>query len=152
MSRFITIDNEHGYWVDSALHDLWLMLMALHVDPRFEWYAIESRIAHQWSFASKYNVTGCEYDELGKFLGEPGGFEVISSALRRLSDAISKLPEDLTDQFALMGFSYDIGPRKRRVLVAMAAASSDLLHEKLLTKVGDKVDVLGQYGAWEEWQ
>lgn len=150
MSRFITIDNEHGYWVDNSLHDLWLMLMALHTDLRLEWYAIESRIAHQWHFAAKHNVTGLTYDGLNKFLAEPGGFEVISSALQRLSDAISKLPEDLTNEFVLMGFSYyDIGTRKRSVLAAMAAAFGDLLQGKIRTKAGDDVDVLGQYGAWD---
>jgi hypothetical protein len=150
MSRFVTTDHEHGFWVENSLHDLWWMLLALHIDTRLEWYAIESRIQHQWMYASKYNVTGCEYDELSTFLGEPGGFEVISAALERLSDAISRLPEDLTEQFALMGFGYEIGPSKRRVLVAMAAAFRDLLHNKITTKVGDKVDVLGLYGAWDD--
>ena len=148
MSRFITCDDEHGFWISNGLHDLWMMLLSLHMSRRLEWYAIESRIANQWLFGAKYNVTGCDWDHLPQFLAEPGGREVISEALQHFREALSKMPETISaDTFGLMGFGYDIGPIERNVLAAMAAAFDDLLNGRISAKAGDRVDIFGQYLA-----
>ena len=150
MSRFVTVDDEHGYWVRNELHDLWWMLLALQIDVQMDWFAIQSRISHRWILASRCNTTGCTFEDLGSFVGEPGGFEVISAALERLKTILADMPEVLDREFALMGFRYDVGPVERRLLVAMAAAFTDLLNGKIQSKAGDHVDVLGQYGAWDQ--
>ena len=150
MARFVTLDGEHGFWVRNSFFDVWLAVLALHIERTEQNDSPEAKIAHKWLFAAKHGLAELYLAMEDLFSTEGKELEVARSAVASLRDALNRLPDHVhTDAFALLGFGTDwsFGSVPKREWLGLTAAFADLLEGKISAKAGDKMDVVGEYAG-----
>lgn len=117
-----------------AVLELWLRLLALHIEESSEEKFIGREIRDNWLLASKVYFTGCVPDCLESAVSTDHGRDVVIKAINSLIAAIEKGPEKLDHEtlnllgFDDFGFMYDIESRR---LLEIGNAFLDLINGKI---------------------
>ncbi len=129
-----------GFWVRDSLLELWLRLLALHVEDPAESRSLATKIRDQWLLASRGFFTGCVPEGLEEAASTPQGEALVRDAAHSLLAALKAAPSHLSkDVLNLMGFSggtFTTDVETRR-LVELGQACLDLLDGKITLGPGD---------------
>ena len=132
--------GDRGFWMRDSILELWLRLLALHVEDPVESGSLPTRIRDQWLLASRGFFTGCVPDGLEEAVSTPEGEALVRAAIRSLLEALGAAPSHLNkDVLNLMGFTNgtftaDIETRR---LVEVGQAYLDLLDGKITSGPSD---------------
>jgi hypothetical protein len=109
-TTFVTIDGEHGFWMQDANLELWLRLLALHLpepsdNDSAERHCTVRRIRDQWLLASKGYFVGCVPDGMDDAAKLTDGLLVVRQAVDSIMQSLEKAPKTLSkDVLNLLGF------------------------------------------------
>lgn len=107
-TTLVTIDQAHGFWMRDECLELWLRLLALHLDEAPEVQTYVRPIRDQWLLASKGYFGGCVPHALEQFAAEPQSLAVIEAAIielgGRLTSSMAPLERETLD---LLGMDAD---------------------------------------------
>lgn len=122
-----------GFWVNDGLLELWLRLLALHVEDSVESGPVATAIRDRWLFASRGMCVGCVPADLDFAVSTEEGVGLVRTAirslLRDLATATNKLDKDVLN---LMGFSGTfVAAVETRRLVEVGRAFLELLDGKI---------------------
>jgi hypothetical protein len=128
-----------GFWANDSLLELWLRLLALHIDEPSSASDYRHRIRTQWLLASKYNFVGAVPHALEEFTATTEGFDIVRKAVNSLSRVIGQLDQPIQHQtLNLMGFeslwSKDFAVHE---LQEFAIKFDDLLESRIFTTASD---------------
>jgi len=92
--------------MNDGILELWLRLLALHVEDPAEPNTVNSQIRDQWLLASRGIFMGCVPDGLEDAVSAPEGRKVVLDAINSLQDTLTRAPQTL-DKGVLnvMGFT-----------------------------------------------
>jgi len=83
-TSFVSI-NDKGFWMRDGVLELWLRLLALHVEePTREEGVVQRDIRDKWLLASRGFFNGCIPDDLEEIVSTDGGREVAIQAIHSL--------------------------------------------------------------------
>lgn len=94
-TTFVTIDNSTGFWMRDGVLELWLRLLALHIEESPEEDFPGRRVRDQWLLASKGWFGGHVPHYLDDFASEKDGPQVIRNAIDSLLAQLKKAPARL---------------------------------------------------------
>lgn len=126
--------GDRGFWMSDTLLELWLRLLALHVEDPVESGSLHTRIRDQWLLASRGFFNGCVPDGLEEAVATPEGEAIVRAAIHSLLAALRGSPGYLSkDVLNVLGFvsgefTRDIETRR---LLEIAQAYLDLLDGKI---------------------
>ncbi len=104
-SSFVGISGR-GFWVQDSLLELWLRLLALHIDDPAESDVAAGIIRDQWLLASRGYFSGCVPHGLEEAVSTTEGAALVRAAVGSLLEALAMAPSGLgKDVLNLMGFS-----------------------------------------------
>jgi hypothetical protein len=137
-TTFVRI-GECGFWMNDSVLELWLRLLALHVEDPVSPGSRAATIRDQWLFASRGYCNGCVPVRLDEALSAPEGERLVRAAIRSLLAALSTAPSHIDkDALNLMGFSgeftADVDTRR---LAEVGKAWLDLLDGKITSRAED---------------
>jgi hypothetical protein len=138
-TSFVSISG-HGFWIQDSLLELWLRLLALHIEDPVESGSWATTIRDQWLLASRGYFNGCVPDGLEEAVSTGEGAAVVRAAVDSLSKALADAPSHLgKDVFNLMGFSGGTltGDIETRRLIGVGRAFLDLLDGKVRSGPSD---------------
>jgi hypothetical protein len=138
-TTFVSISG-HGFWIEDSLLELWIRLLALHVEDPIESGAVAATIRDQWLLASRGYFNGCVPDGLEEAVSTEEGSSVVRAAVDSLLKALADAPSALSkDAFNLMGFSGGTftGDIETRRLIEVGRAFLDLLDGKIKSGPSD---------------
>jgi hypothetical protein len=92
-TSFVEID-EKGFWMQDSVLELWLRLLALHIDDPVEG-SIGREIRDRWLLASRGYFVGCIPIALDKAVEAEEGKKIVSSAIDSLMIALENGPDKL---------------------------------------------------------
>jgi hypothetical protein len=100
-SSFVTIDDEHGFWMQDGILTVWLRLLALHIrEPNDndspQAHTTAKRIRDQFLLASKVYFGGCVPHGLEEAAATAEGAAFVRSAVESLLQALEKVPQFLS--------------------------------------------------------
>ena len=124
---------------DSVL-EVWLRLLALHLEDPTAPGSVATTIRDQWLLASRGYFTGCVPDGLEEAVRTQEGAALVRGAIDSLLGALAVAPNHLgKDVFNLMGFASGefTGDIETRRLIEVGHAFLDLLDGKIATKPED---------------
>ena len=102
-TSFVEID-EKGFWMQDSVLELWLRLLALHIDDPVEG-SIGREIRDRWLLASRGYFVGCIPIALDKAVEAEEGKKIVSSAIDSLMIALENGPDKLNcATLNLLGF------------------------------------------------
>jgi hypothetical protein len=92
-----TSDGEVGFWMQDAVLELWLRLLALHIPEPTTDDETSYRIRNQWLLASRYNFVGCVPHclDIDIAISTPVGRAIVLAAIDSLMDRLAKAPPSL---------------------------------------------------------
>jgi hypothetical protein len=94
-----------GSGFEIASYELWLRLLALHVEDPVEPGSLATRIREQWLLASRGLVNGCVPEGLADAVSTPEGERLVRTAIHSLVDDLDAAPSCLNkDVLNLLGF------------------------------------------------
>jgi hypothetical protein len=128
-TTFVSIDRNHGFWMRDSVLELWLRLLALHVEDPSEPAPLTRQIRDTWLLASRGYFNGHVPHSLEDFASTETGRRTIEHALRSLMDALSHAPA-IIDRSALVLLGLDHSAAKSietRRLIEIGHAFRDLL-------------------------
>jgi hypothetical protein len=129
-----------GFWISDSFLELWLRLLALHIEDPTEPGSLATTIRDQWLLASRGYFMGCVPDGLEKAVSTSQGEALVRAAIHSLLESLESAPAWLSkDVFNLMGinngvFTEDIETWR---LEEIGQAHLDLLDGRVLTGPGD---------------
>ncbi|WP_149344643.1 hypothetical protein [Neorhizobium sp. P12A] len=128
-----------GFWANDSLLELWLRLLALHIDEPSSASDYGHKIRTQWLLASKHHFVGAVPHDLEEFTATTEGFDIVRKAVNSLSRMINQLDQPIQYQtLKLMGFdalwSKDIAVDE---LQEIALKFDDLLESRIFTVASD---------------
>ena len=132
-TSFVRI-GENGFWMRDNMLELWLCLLALHIEDPVEPGGVATTIRDQWLLASRGFFNGFVPDGLAEAVSTDEGQILVRKAIQSLLKSLSKVPSYLrTDAFNLMGFTdgmftEDIETRR---LIEVGHAFLDLVDGKI---------------------
>lgn len=131
-TTFVSIRGR-GFWMRDSVLEVWLRLLALHVEDPVESGSLATKIRDQWLLASRGYCTGCVPEGLEDAVATPDGSALVRAAVRSLLEALKVAPRHLgKGVFNLMGMS---GTFVRDIetwrLVEVGQAYLDLLDGKI---------------------
>src|SRR5215475_3618928 len=113
-TSFVSINNK-GFWMRDSVLELWLRLLALHVEESPEEEFVGRKIRNDWLLASRGYFMGCVPDGLEDAVSTDEGREVVIRAIRSLIGALEKGPETLDGgTLSLLGFEDSYGDIEAR--------------------------------------
>jgi hypothetical protein len=100
-SSFVTIDHEHGFWMQDGVLEVWLRLLALHIrepndNDSADAHATAKRIRDQFLLASKGYFGGCVPHGMEEAAATAEGAAFVRSAIESLLQALEKAPKLLS--------------------------------------------------------
>jgi hypothetical protein len=139
-TSFVSI-NRKGFWMNDSVLELWLRLLALHIDieesPEKEF--VGRKIRDNWLLASSIHFMGCVPDRLDEAVSTDEGREVVIQAINSLIDALKKGPETLDgDTLSLLGFQDGYGDFEGRRLIEVGNAFLALIAGEVQEGPGPK--------------
>lgn len=137
-STFVGI-GDRGFWMRDGLLELWLRLLALHVEDPVDSGTAATKIRDQWLLASRGFWNGCVPEGLEEAVSTAEGEALVRAAIHSLLGALKLVPPHLgRDVFNLMGFDWtctaDIETRR---LIEVGHAFLDLLDGKITAGPSD---------------
>lgn len=129
----------HGFWMTDGILELWLRLLALHVDDPVEDDSLETKIRNQWLLASRGYFGGCVPDGLEDAVATEAGKTIVVQAIHALLKCLEKAPQTINkDVLNLLGFSnpFVLNIETQR-LIEVANAYLDLIDGKIQTDARD---------------
>lgn len=128
-----------GFWVSDSLLELWLRLLALHLEEPGEDSSLAARIRNGWLLASRGLFMGCVPDGLEEAVSSPEREALVRAAISSLMAALGAAPQLLNkDVLNLLGiegtFTADVETRK---LLEVGQAWVRLLDGKVTTGPAD---------------
>ena len=132
-TTFVTIDGETGFWMRDEILELWLRLLALHLDEPTASESFTREIRDQWLLASKGWFVGWVPHNLEQIASRDDGSELVRSATRKLLAVLNEAPAMLSaDTLNVIGFDYLLGQDVETArLVDVGRAWLDLLDGKI---------------------
>jgi hypothetical protein len=125
-------EQEVGFWMRDGDLELWLRLLALHVEDPQQSGGTATTIRDQWLLASRGWFNGCVPHGLEKATATPEGSELVRNAVLSLSDALHRAPERISGgALSLLGFESGYLDIEVEVLRDIAGAFLDLLDFKV---------------------
>jgi hypothetical protein len=104
-TTFVRIGGR-GLWMHDSFLELWLRLLALHVEDPVEPGSLATKIRDRWLLASRGYFGGCVPDNLEEAVSTPEGEALVRAAIRSLLEALEAAPSELSkDVFNIMGFT-----------------------------------------------
>jgi hypothetical protein len=98
--------GDRGFWMRDSVLELWLRLLALHVEDPVESGSLATKIRDQWLLASRGFFIGCVPEGLEEAVSTPEGEALVRAAIHSLLEALKAAPSHLSkDVFNLMGFT-----------------------------------------------
>jgi hypothetical protein len=132
--------GDRGFWMRDSVLELWLRLLALHVEDSVEPGSLATKIRDQWLLASRGFFTGCVPEGLEEAVSTPEGAALVRAAIHSLLEALKVAPSHLNkDVFNLMGFTggtFIAGIETQR-LIEVGHAYLDLLDGKITAGPSD---------------
>jgi hypothetical protein len=133
-TSFVEIGGR-GFWMQDSILELWLRLLALHVEDPSDDSPLTRRIRDSWLLASRGYFVGCVPDDLEEFVSTPEGRAIVMRAIDSLKITLAKGPELLDHHtLNLLGFAEGV----RRVsgfesarLIQVADAFVDLIEGRI---------------------
>ena len=128
--------SRRGFWTSDGLLELWLRLLALHVEDPVKSGSIATKIRDQWLLASRGYFIGCVPDGLEDAVATPGGEEIVRKAIHSILKSLQAAPKQLnSDVLNLIGieggeFNADIDTWR---LIEVGQAFVSLLDGKIVT-------------------
>lgn len=138
-TSFVSISG-HGFWVRDGLLELWLRLLALHLEDPAEPGMLTTTIRDQWLLASRGYFNGCVPVGLEEAVSTEEGAALVRAAVDSLLKALSDAPDQLGKEvFNLMGFSGVTFTRDIEAwrLIEVGRAFLDLLDGKISSDPSD---------------
>lgn len=132
--------DRRGFWMVDNLLELWLRLLALHIEDPVESGSAATKIRDQWLLASRGFFGGCVPDGLEEAVSTAEGEALTRAAIRSLLDALGAAPSELNkDILNLMGFSGGsfTGDIETWRLIEVGQAFLDLLDGKITSGPSD---------------
>jgi hypothetical protein len=121
-TTFVSV-NGKGFWMRDSVLELWLRLLALHVEESPKEEFVGRKIRDNWLLASRGYFMGCVPDELEYAVSTDEGRKVVIQAIRSLIGALQKGPETLDgDTLSLLGFEEGYGDIEARRLIEVGNA------------------------------
>jgi len=99
-TTFVRIEDDKGFWMNDGVLELWLRLLALHIedpedaDDQSHANCVQ-KIRDQWLFASRGYFTGCVPIRLDHAVSTEPGRQIVLAAIRSLMKALETAPECL---------------------------------------------------------
>lgn len=123
---------------DSVL-ELWLRLLALHVEDPVESGMVATKIRDQWLLASRGFFGGCVPHDLEQAVSTNEGATLVRAAIQSLLQGLEAAPNYLgKDVLNLMGFTGTFTSNiETRRLVEVGHAFLDLLDGKITADASD---------------
>jgi hypothetical protein len=137
-----------GFWMEDALLELWLRLMALHVREPGPKADEALAVRNQWLLASRLHFNGCVPHALEAATATPEGLSLVKKAILSLSHALSHVEEPLHFQtLNLPGFE-DAWSRDVEIddLRDVASAFIDLVNLRIRSTAATRKKMPGSHG------
>lgn len=90
------VKQEVGFWMEDSVLQLWLRLLALHVEEPAEEAAVATGIRNQWLFASRYGFPGCVPHCMNEATATPEGFAIVRNAVHSLTGVLENMTAPLS--------------------------------------------------------
>jgi len=95
-----------GFWMRDSILELWLRLLALHIEDPAAPPTLATSIRDRWLLASRGYFNGCVPHRLDEAVATPEGEAIIRAAIHSLLKSLAKAPVDLGPEVLnLMGFN-----------------------------------------------
>jgi hypothetical protein len=91
-SSFVSISGK-GFWMRDGVLELWLRLLALHVEEDPDHALIAHKIRDNWLLASRGYFSGCIPNGLEEAVSTPEGRAIVVHAIDSLTGVLKKGPE-----------------------------------------------------------
>lgn len=148
-TSFVEIGGK-GFWMQDSVLELWLRLLALHIEDPSDGSPLTRRIRDSWLLASRGYFGGCIPDDLAEFISTSDGRAIVLRAISSLRSALENGPELLDPgTLNLLGFDgvrYAGGFESAR-LVQVANAFIDLIEGRIDCDVTSTAFMPGSYVA-----
>jgi len=138
-SSFVNI-GEKGFWMRDGALELWLRLLALHIEEPHTRPSRVCEIRDQWLLASPDYFTGCIPVDLDKAVADEEGRRIVVTAIKSLMTALEKGPSALDPgTLNLVGFMGGVWtkPCETNLLLEVGKAFFDLIDGRINTTAAD---------------
>jgi hypothetical protein len=132
--------SDRGFWMQDDLLELWLRLLALHLEDPSEPGSFARPIRDQWLLASRGYFGGWVPHGLEEAISTSEGKDLVRAAVVSLLAALESAPKFIEkDAFNLMGFTGKEfkGDIETRKLLEIGDAFLDLLDGKITTNASN---------------
>ncbi len=124
-----------SFWIKDAWLEVWLRLLALHIDDPVTPGGLAERMRNDWLFATKIPHNGCVPHRLDETAAGPEGRAILRGAVESLMAALAREPDDVSAAtINLLGIgSGEYGRDIRRSgLLEIGRAFLDLLDDRIV--------------------
>jgi hypothetical protein len=137
-SSFVGI-GDHGFWMRDSILELWLRLLALHMEDPTESGSIATTIRDQWLLASRGYFNGCVPVALNEAVATDEGKSMVRTAIHSLLEALTHGPATISkDALNILGIDSKFGcDVESRRLIEIGRAFLDLIDGKITTTARD---------------
>ena len=127
--------NQKGFWANDSILELWLRLLAWHLDEPSNDEVNIKLIRNQWLLASRGFFQGCVPVELDSLIKTSSDSQVIEKAIASLVESLKTSGEILDEKHInLLGFEYTWRKGVRVAgLIEMGESFQDLISGKIVT-------------------
>ena len=131
-NTFVNI-ADRGFWIYDSPLEVWLRLLALHIEDPLESGTVASTVRDQWLLASRGYFTGCVPHGLDEAVSNEEGKKVVRAAITSLMKALNAAPTRLNPEvFNLMGMSGTFtGEINTQWIIEVGQAFLDLIDGKI---------------------
>jgi hypothetical protein len=140
-TSFVGIGGK-GFWMRDGVLQLWLRLLALHVENTRDPNSPSHAIRTNWLVASQGGFAGCIPDGMEQAVSTADGRSVVLNAIESLRKALLKAPPTL-DRGVLNVLGFDplsarwIRDFETRRLLEVTDAFTDLIHGRVDSDASD---------------
>jgi hypothetical protein len=85
-------EPRHGFWIRDGLLEMWLRLLALHVEDPIDPGSTAAKIRDQWLLASRGFFAGCVPEGLAEAVSTPVGESLVRAAIHSLLEVLGEAP------------------------------------------------------------
>lgn len=138
-SSFVDIDDK-GFWMRDGALELWLRLLALHLEEPQDRTSCSIEIRNGWLLASRGYFSGCISVKLDEAVSTEEGKRVVVAGIHSLMTALTKAPKHLHPGFLnILGIEGGefIGEYETERLLEVGQAFLDLIDGKIQSTAAD---------------
>lgn len=94
-TTFVTLDDTTGFWMRDGILELWLRLLALHIEESPNDDFLGRKIRDQWLLASRGYFNGHVPHDLETYANSNDGQQIIRKAIQLLMIKLKQISENL---------------------------------------------------------